>query len=82
MPASPDHNHRLQHEASAARERIALFRKAGIDDWLDLDWLDQALAGMSVTGPQSVNHGNEVQLTAMMAEFLLWWGDQGRVATP
>lgn len=82
MPASPDHNHRLQHQASTASERIPLFRKAGIDDWLDLDWLDQALAGMAVTGPQSVNHGNEVQLTAMMAEFLLWWGNQGRVTTP
>jgi asparagine synthase (glutamine-hydrolysing) len=82
MPASPDHNSRLQYQASAARDRIALFRKAGIDDWLDLDWLDHALAGMAITGPVNVTHGNEVQLTAMMAEFLLWWGDQARSTTP
>ncbi len=37
MPASPDHNSRLQYQANAARNRIALFRQAGIDDWLDLD---------------------------------------------
>ncbi len=82
MPASPDHNSRLQRQAGAARDRIALFRKAGIDDWLDLDWLDQALAGMAITGPSDVNHGNEVQITAIVAEFLLWWSDQGRAFTP
>ena len=82
MPASPDHNHRLQHQAAAARDRIGLFRRAGIDDWLDLDWLDHALAAMAITGPSDVGHGNAVQRTAMMAEFLLWWSDQGRSTTP
>ncbi len=82
MPASPDHNSRLQHQAGAARDRIALFRKAGVDDWLDLDWLDQALAGIAITGPRDVTHGNGAQITAIMAEFLLWWSDQGRGTTP
>ena len=82
MPASPDHNRRLQQQALAARERVALFRKAGIDDWLDLDWLDEALGGMAVTGPRDVVHGNEVQLTAIVAEFLLWWTGQRRGAMP
>lgn len=82
MPASPDHNHRLKRDALAARERIALFRKAGVDDWLDLDWLDTALAGMAITGPRDVAHGNEVQITAIIAEFLLWWHVQGCNTTP
>ena len=78
MPASPDHDRRLKNQASAARARIAPFRKAGIDDWLDLDWLDLALADMAVTGPGTIAHGNEVQLTAMTAEFLLWWFEGAR----
>lgn len=82
MPASPDHNTRLQRQAGAARERVAQFRAAGIDDWLDLDWLDQALGQMAMTGPENANHGNEVQMTAIMAEFLLWWADQARSMTP
>lgn len=82
MPASPDHNLRLQQHALVARERMALFRKAGIDAWLDLDWLDTALAGMAETGPRDVVHGNEVQLTAITAEFLLWWAAQGSGTTP
>lgn len=82
MPASPDHNLRLQQHALAARARVELFRKAGLDDWLDLDWLDGALAGMAATGPRNVSHGNEVQLTAILAEFLLWWVDQGRTTMP
>lgn len=82
MPASPDHNSRLQHQAAAARDRIALFRKASVDDWVDIDWLDQALTGMAISGPRDVTHGNEVQLTAIMAEFLLWWSDQGYGTTP
>jgi len=82
MPAFPDHERRLQEQAHAARERVAAFRKAGVGDWLDLDWLDQALAGMAITGPTDVTHGNEVQITAIVAEFLLWWSDQGRCITP
>jgi asparagine synthase (glutamine-hydrolysing) len=82
MPASPDHNSRLQYQALAARDRIALFRKAGVDDWLDLIWLDKALAAMAVIRPANVTHGNEVQLTVIMAEFLLWWRNQGRNTTP
>lgn len=82
MPASPDHDLRLRDHAASARQRMAEFRRAGIDDWLDLDWLDAALAGMAATGPRDVAHGNEVQLTAITAEFLLWWIDQGRGAMP
>ena len=82
MAASPDHNRRLQDQATAARKRVAAFRKAGIDDWLDLDWLDQALTGMAIAGPRDVTHGNSVQMTAIMAEFLLWWHDQGSGVTP
>lgn len=73
MPASPDHLHRLQRQADAARKRIPHFRKAEINDWIDLDWLDLTLQCVAARGPSGVDEANEVQLTAIMAEFLLWW---------
>lgn len=73
MPASPDHMVRLQHQAPAARERLPVFRRAEIDDWLDLDWLDNMLAQVAERGPADVDEANQVQLTAMNAEFLTWW---------
>ena len=73
MPASPDHYARLQRQAAVARLRIPHFRKADIDDWLDLEWLDGALQSVATRGPVNVEEANEVQLTAIAAEFLLWW---------
>lgn len=76
MPASPDHLTRLQRQADATRHRIPYFRKAEVDDWIDLDWLDLALESVSARGPMNVEEANEVQLTAIAAEFLLWWRSQ------
>ncbi|MBD3772422.1 MAG: hypothetical protein IE921_02425 [Rhodobacteraceae bacterium] len=73
LPASPGHMARLKRHAPAAHARIAAFRKAGVDDWLDLDWLDTALMQLAASGTNSVIFANEVQLTSMTAEFLLWW---------
>ena len=76
MPASPDHYVRLQRQAPAARARIAAFRRAELHDWLDLDWLDEALGRVAAHGIADVNDANEVQLTAMAAEYLLWWRER------
>jgi len=73
MPASPDHVPQLQAQASAARARIPHFRKHEVDDWLDLDWLDENLGRISQHGPSNVSDANETQLTAIAAEFLTWW---------
>ncbi|KQS46273.1 MULTISPECIES: asparagine synthase-related protein [unclassified Sphingomonas] len=72
-PASPDHMARLQRQAPAARGRIAEFRKAEVQEWIDLDWLDQALAKVAERGPTNFAESYEVQLTAITAEFLTWW---------
>lgn len=72
-PASPGHLEQLRRHAPAARGRIAVFRAAGVDDWLDLDWLDTALAEMAARTVADPFVANEVQLTAMTAEFLTWW---------
>lgn len=73
MPASPDHMTRLRQQAPEARNRIAEFRNAQVDEWLDLDWLDQALGRVGVEGASGYAEANEVQMTAIVAEFLTWW---------
>lgn len=73
MPAVPDHYQRLQRQAEDARGRIAAFRAAGVDDWLDLAWLDRALARIAAHGARGVAEANEVQITAIGAEFLTWF---------
>ncbi|THD35892.1 MAG: asparagine synthetase B family protein [Sphingomonas sp.] len=73
MPASPDHIARLQRQAPQARARIAAFRRADVGEWLDLDWLDQALERIATHGPNDVGDANVVQLTAINAEVLTWW---------
>ena len=70
MAADPGHYARLQAFAARARTRIAAFRAAGIDDWLDLVWLDQALARVAEWGVTGVDDANRVQLTAVAAEYL------------
>ncbi len=77
-PADPDHYARLQRQAPAARARIGQFRKAGVDRWLDLDWLDQELVHIAERGVSSIDHANRTQLTAMAAEYLLWLQDGAR----
>jgi len=76
MPASPDHYARIQRQAPMARARIALFRKSAIDEWLDLEWLDGALAHVGEKGTTNATEANQVQLTAIAAEFLLWWRER------
>ena len=73
MPASPDHLPRLQRQAGAAQQRIAAFRQAELDEWLDLEWLDAALGRVGAHGANDVADANMVQLTTIFAEFLLWW---------
>lgn len=70
---SPDYYQRLQQDAADARARIPLFRRADADDWLDLDWLDAALARVGRNGADHVTDAFEVQLTAITAEFISEW---------
>jgi asparagine synthase (glutamine-hydrolysing) len=74
---SPDYMRRIRTQAPAALERLPVFRKAGAEDWIDLVWLEQALQQVGARGPQSIPEAFEVQLTAMAAEFLVWWRGVG-----
>jgi asparagine synthase (glutamine-hydrolysing) len=73
MPASPAHMMKLQQQAPAARDRIAEFRKAQVDEWLDLNWLDAALARVAGRGASGYDEANAVQMTVLAAEFLTWF---------
>ena len=52
---SPDYFARLQRHAPAQLDRIALMRQAGVDDWIDLDWLDTALRRVAAIGEQELH---------------------------
>lgn len=73
MPAEPDRFYRMRRQALAAHARISAFRKADVGDWIDLDWLDAALLRVAANGAANNDETNEVQLTAIAAEFLFWW---------
>ena len=75
LPISPDYEARLIRQAPEARSRIGRFRRAGIDEWLDLDDLDAALAQIAAGRACDQNQLFKAQLTAMTAEFILWWRD-------
>lgn len=70
---APDYLDRLRDDAPAARTRIALFRRAGADDWLDLDALDRGLARAASGTTASYGEATRTQLTALAAEFIAWW---------
>ncbi len=70
---SPDYGQRLIRQAPDARARIALFRKAGADEWLDLDALDVALARIAGDAARDGQEALTAQLTAMAGEFIAWW---------
>ncbi len=76
-PFSPDYMKRIGDHAPLALARFAAFRRAEADDWIDLGWLEQALQRISANGPSSIDDAFEVQLTAMAAEFLVWWRRAG-----
>lgn len=77
LPADPGHLARLQAFAGRARERIPAFRALQLDEWLDLDWLDQALARAGERGVATVVEANQIQITALAAEYLAMLRGEG-----
>ena len=75
MPFSPDYYDRLRAQAPQALDRIPVFRAAGVEEWLDLDWLAQGLVRVQSRGARDVSEAFQIQLTANVAEFLTWRRD-------
>ena len=78
LPYSPNYKALMRQNAGAAIARVADFRAEGLDAWIDLDWLARALDAMknAPTDDQGVLH--DVQMTAIAAEYLLWWRHETR----
>jgi asparagine synthase (glutamine-hydrolysing) len=72
MPIDPGRDRRLQIHAETAQARIAIFRKAEVEDWLDLDWLDATLARIAAQGVADIDIAFRAQLTSTAAEYLTW----------
>ncbi len=70
---SPSYATQLKQQAGEARERLGLFREAGVGRWIDLEWL---AGGLERLEHSSAERDTElfygVQTTAQHAEFLLW----------
>ncbi|MEJ1970181.1 MAG: asparagine synthase-related protein [Rhizomicrobium sp.] len=78
MPFSPDYGKRLRRDAAGAAQRMDLFREAGADEWLDLDWLAQKLVETSQGDAVTATERLQVQVTAIAAEFFVWWRSPAR----
>ncbi len=70
---SPDYMMRIRGQAMAARASIAAYRRAGVDEWIDLDWLDAALVRMAARRDAPMGAVFQVQSTATAAAFLYYW---------
>lgn len=70
---APDYLDRLRQDAAAARTRVPLYRRAGADEWLDLDALDRGLGRAAGGSSASYADATRTQLTAIAAEFIAWW---------
>lgn len=71
---APDYAARLQSDAENARTQIALYRRAGADEWIDLDALDRGLV-RAARGETTYGEAVRVQLTALAGAFIAWWRD-------
>jgi asparagine synthase (glutamine-hydrolysing) len=76
MPFSPTYPILLATHANTARERLVAQREAGAGQWLDLGWLDLALARVAGGAPSVTADLFRIQATATAAEFFRWWRDQ------
>jgi asparagine synthase (glutamine-hydrolysing) len=72
-PFSPDYPQRMRRQTSQPLARMSLFRAAGADEWLDLGWLERALADLGKGKPAKLKDMFQIQMTTIAAEFIVWW---------
>ena len=77
-PFSPDFVPRVKRQAATVQTRMGLFREAGVERWLDLEWLSDALIRVATArGESDYKEYYRVQGTTAAAEFLLWAASEG-----
>ena len=73
IPFCPDFRQRMRRQSGEALARLPAFRKAGLDAWVDVDWLETQLQQISSAAALPIGYAFQVQMTANVAEFLMWW---------
>lgn len=76
MPYSPNYYVLMRESADAALARIPSHRQAGVDRWIDLEWMSAALTRVRAGQISDQSGMFELQMTAIAAEFLSWWRAQ------
>ncbi len=75
-PFSPDYSLRLQRQAHYVKARMAVYRRSDARDWINLPWLEGQTEKLSRGGALPITGQFNIQMTAMMAEFFVWWETQ------
>ena len=73
IPFCPDFRQRMRRQSGEALARLPAFRKTGLGDWVDVDWLEVQLQLIGAAETLTIPHAFRVQMTANLAEFLMWW---------
>ena len=72
LPFSPTYVGLIREQAGAAKRRVDVFYDAGVDRWLDLEWLKGALDRLGAGASPYASEQAQAQTTAVTAEFLVW----------
>ena len=74
---SVDYDIRFRDEVSHVSKRIARWRQAGVDQWLDLGWVEREVARVSGLEGVPVDKKFRVQLSVLAAEYFLYCHENG-----
>jgi len=72
MAFSPDYVLRLHTQAAEARKRLPAFYAAGVDRWLDLQWIEKGLLAVERNARTPYREFMGLQTTVCAAEFFVW----------
>ncbi|WP_404369456.1 asparagine synthase-related protein [Sphingomonas sp. MMS24-J45] len=73
---SPDYDQRLTREAPSLTSSIDAWRAANVQDFLDARWIARNVDAMAAGNLRPAHIRGAFHMTAMAAEFLLWWSRQ------
>ena len=74
---SVDYDLRFKDEVSQVSERFTKWRQAGVDRWLDLDWLERAVARAGGLEVVPADEEFRLQLSVLAAEYFLYCHESG-----
>lgn len=70
---SPDYDARLVREAPSLDSRFDIWRSAGAEQILDLNWMTRSIARMVKAEVPPLTVRSKLHMSVLVAEFLAWW---------